>query len=633
MGNFIERIKSNIYAMLIYRLIIIWLLYGVLRLLFYVVNSSLYPDIGFSHLMTLFAEGIRFDMSAILFSNSIYILLQVLPFHFRYSETYQKLLKFLFVFTNAFFFLFACADLVYFPFTFRRTVLGDLMEFSNDASNVGLIGSFIADYWWLLLLFVALVFVLIYTYGSINQKDWKPEKPLIYYLTSSLIFLLIGGLTFLGIRGGSLTGIPLAMNHATAKIKKPLETGIVLNTPFCLFSAAGQSSLKTYNYFPEEELVKIVNPVKTASDKGFTPKNVVIIMLEGFSKAHSEYMPFVNSLAEDGLSFKYSFANGLTSSDALPSILANIPALMPVKYVSGIYSGNRLDGIARQLSQKGYDCSFFHGAPRGSMRFLEFTRMLDFPNYYGQEDYGNDSDYDGHWGIWDESFLQYTANMMNEKQQPFLSVVFTLTSHHPFRIPEEYKDTFPEGELPIHKTIAYTDYSLRRFFETARQMPWFENTLFVLSADHTNGAVQEEYKTSVGLFAVPIIFYEPSGRLKHHEEKIMVQQIDIIPSILDYLNYDLEHFSFGSSVFSADSTHFLINYINNTYQVYQNNYVLRTNDDGAKGLYLLDTDPLLKHDLREEQPERTENMHNLYKAFVQQYNNRIVSNKTNILFE
>ena len=91
-------------------------------------------------------------------------------------------------------------------------------------------------------------------------------------------------------------------------------------------------------------------------------------------------------------------------------------------------------------------------------------------------------------------------------RQPFIASVFTVSSHHPFKVPEQYKDRFPKGPAPILEVIGYTDNALRKFFSQASLQPWFRNTLFVLTADHTNESVRKEFQNNYGSFCIPIIF-------------------------------------------------------------------------------------------------------------------------------
>ena len=94
------------------------------------------------------------------------------------------------------------------------------------------------------------------------------------------------------------------------------------------------------------------------------------------------------------------------------------------------------------------------------MRFDAFAYKVGFQKYYGKDEYNNNDDYDGQWGIFDEPFLDYFGKETSKLKEPFLSSVFTLSSHHPFTIPKKHKGEFPKGPSPFHETIGYVDYSL-----------------------------------------------------------------------------------------------------------------------------------------------------------------------------
>jgi len=338
------------------------------------------------------------------------------------------------------------------------------------------------------------------------------------------------------------------------------------------------------------------------------------------------YTPFLDSLINESLVFEYSFANGRKSIDAMPSILAGIPSLS-TNYVLSIYSNNAIQGLPALLKTKGYDCSFMHGAPNGSMGFQAFANMAGFDHYYGRTEYGNNADFDGWWGIWDEPFLQYCVDVFNKNPQPFMTSIFTVSSHHPFVLPQQYEDVFPEGALPIHRTVGYTDYALRKFFESASKESWFHNTVFVITADHTTKSLYDEYKTFVGMFQVPIIFYEPGNEnMKGVKKEEVIQQIDIMPTLLNYLHFDQPYFAFGMDAFAPQNTdkRFAINTLNDFYMLYEGYYVLKATDDKAVALYDFHSDRLLTKNLLNSEPERAERMYNKLKSFRQQYNDRMI---------
>ncbi len=643
----LKKIWGNIYVALIVRLLLVMLMFSICRILFYLFNTDLFPDMSFGHFLHLMRGGLQFDLTATLYTNVIFILGNIIPFRFRYKRPYQTAMKWIFGICNGIALSMNCMDMIYYRFTLRRTTWAVFQEFSNDKGNFPLIGQFFVDYWYIALICIALIVLLMWLYGKI-KIDPKPliQNKLIYYPVCTVMMALYLGLFIAGVRGGFAHSTrPITISNATVYTNKPLEIGIVLNTPFSLYRTIERVTYKRLEYFQPDELDAIYTPVHLPKDTvSFQAKNVVILILESMSKEnigslnpdldqgnYKGYTPFLDSLISKSYTFNHSFGNGLKSIDAMPSILTGVPSFVE-PYVLSIYSNNTIKGIASLLAEKGYDCSFFHGAPNGSMGFDSFAKMAGFQNYYGKNEYGNDANFDGMWGIWDEPFFQYFAQTLNQKQEPFLGALFSVSSHHPFAVPQQYEGKFPKGTQPIHQCIGYTDMALRKFFETASHMPWFENTLFVLVADHTNQLTYPKSHTAIGPFTIPIIFYDPSGKLQGFEPQHTAQQIDIMPTVLNYLHYDKPYFAFGFDALNNDPTQnrFTINYNNGIYQVYKDHYVLQTQMDEPIALYDYDADPLLTNNLMEEQPELVQDLTKMFHAFLQQYNDRLIDNNMTI---
>jgi phosphoglycerol transferase MdoB-like AlkP superfamily enzyme len=451
--------------------------------------------------------------------------------------------------------------------------------------------------------------------------------------------------TIIGMRGGAEVGSrPITLSNANKYVNKGNETAIVLNTPFCIIRTIDKKVYSNPHYFDNEtEMSEIYSPLHNPSAQGeFKPLNVVIMILESFGKEYSGffnkhldngtyagYTPFLDSLYAEGLTFEYSYSNGRKSIDAMPSILSSIPMFIE-PFILTPYSTNDISSIANVLKRKGYYSAFFHGAPNGSMGFLAYTKSAGFDDYFGLNEYDNDKDLDGMWAIWDEEFLQFYAGKMGELQQPFVTSVFTATSHHPFRIPARYEGKFPEGTQDIHKCIGYADYALRQFFTKMSQYDWYDNTLFVITADHTSQTSHEEYITDLNSYSVPILFYHPGSDLKGLKT-LPVQQIDIMPSILGYLNYDERYFAYGQDVFSIDEKDkFAVSYNNRLYQFLQNDYFMQYDGYETKSVYNYKSDIFLQNNLVGTIPEQHE-METKLKAIIQQYIVGMMENKLKIL--
>ncbi len=609
------------------------------RIIFLIENHNAFTNFSAAQILKMFEGGLLFDISAILYINVLYIFLMLIPLHYKEKVLYQKVLKGIYLITNLIAIISNLMDTVYFQYTHRRTTASVFSEFKNEGNLGGIIGTELLNHWYLTL------FAIIFAYGLF--KLYRKPRVLIVnsfplYYTVHLFTLFVGVYLCIGGMRGGFTGMvrPITISNANRYVDRPIETGIVLNTPFSIFRTFGKTSFPIPKYFDNEKLETLYTPVHTPRDSvKFRPLNVVVFILESFSKENSGflnqdfdegtykgYMPFLDSLMEKGLTFKYSFSNGMKSIDGMPSILSGIPMFIEPFFLTPS-SLNAVSGIGGELSKKGYYTAFFHGADNGSMGFEAFARTSGYKHYYGRTEYNEanpgNKDFDGHWGIWDEKFFQYFGKTLSSFKEPFATALFSLSSHHPFAVPSEYKDVFPKGNKPIRQCIGYTDNALKLFFEKVSKEPWYKNTLFIFTADHTNSPERPEYESESGLFSVPIVFYQPGSDLKGFSKDVIAQQIDIMPTVLGYLGYDKPFISFGCDLLNtpAEDT-YAVNYINGIYQFFKGDYLLQFDGQKTVGMYAFKTDKLLENNIQGTVSIQR-SMEDELKAIIQQYMTRM----------
>ncbi|MCF0205080.1 MAG: LTA synthase family protein, partial [Muribaculaceae bacterium] len=346
------------------------------------------------------------------------------------------------------------------------------------------------------------------------------------------------------------------------------------------------------------------------------------------------YTTFTDSLINQSLTWRNAFANGSLSIDAIPSVMLSVPE-MENAFALCPYATNDVAGIATHLGSIGYESAFFHGAENSSMGFQAIAKAAGFAKYYGRENYeqedfmGGKKDFDGTWAIWDEEFLQYTCSKISKMKEPFVSGIFTASSHHPFTLPEKYKNVYPEeGKYPLHKCIRYTDNALRLFFASASRQPWYKNTIFVITADHASTKItHKEYNNEVGLFKIPIIFFDPSGEMPRQIVDGVAQQIDIMPTILNYLGYNKPYIAFGNDLLSTppDKSWAFV-WDNGLPQYFQGEYVIQYQGDSIAKAYNFVTDPTLKHNIKGSFPQQPE-MDRKAKAIMQSVLSREAGNQ------
>ncbi len=639
MKQVLNRIYSPLLAVL-WNLLLVYFVYQIARLEYYVENRDY-----LSYTWDIFQGGLLFDTSAILYTNALYVVMMLFPLHWKENKIYHKVCQWLFVVVNSITFAINLADSVYFRYTMRRTTTTVFEEFSNEGNLGSIIGTEFLNHWYLVLLFALVVFLLwrCYVEPSINSHSLKWWR---YDVACLLSLLLFAPFCVAGMRGGFTTAVrPITISNANQYASRPVDAALALNTPFALIRSIGKNVFVVPHYFSDEKaLASMYTPIHTPNDSAaVVKKNVVVLIVESFGREYigalnkdleggkyKGYTPYVDALIGKSTTFQYSFCNGRKSIDGMPSVLSSIPMFVE-PFILTPSSMNDYTGLAGILGQEGYETAFFHGAQNGSMGFQAFAQKTGFKHYFGRTEYeaakGTD-DFDGTWAIWDEPFLQYYAEEMGKMKQPFMTAVFTASSHHPFVIPEQYKQQFPEGKLEIQKCIRYTDMAIGKFFETASKQPWFENTIFVLTSDHTNMSDHDYYQTDLGGFCSPIIIYEPSHPEGQVIDKI-AQHIDILPTVLGMLGYQKPYFGFGIDLLNTPSEDtWAVNYLSGIYQYVRNGYVLQFDGQKTKGIYSL-SDSLMQQNLI-HQPSvvsHQSQMERELKAIIQQYMERMTQNR------
>ena len=584
--------------------------------------------------------GLTFDTSAILYSNVLFILISLIPFKNYSSESFQKKMMILYFTTNLITYSTNFFDFIYYRFSQSRltTRVFDILE--NETNKMSLAGSFIYNYWHVFIFFFIMVFLWITLYKKINLKKYSPKYSFKFISFSTITSLMIIFLCVVGMRGGLGNATrPINMVDAHRFVKKGIHADFVLNSPFCFIRTFNKNHFNKKSFMEESEVDKVLNPVRKVNDSIYSKPNVMILVMESFGREYIgafnksrkienyvSYTPFLDSLSNHSLIFTNAFANGRQSIEALPSILASVPSFK-VPFTSSPYSNQEIQSLVSVFKDKGYSTSFFHGAPNGSMGFLGLSNILGFDNYYGKNEFNDNSLYDGYWGIWDEPFLNYVKNETDKLVEPFFSTFFSLSSHEPFYVPEKYKGVFPMGDVQMHQVIGYSDNALKLFFDSAKNEPWFENTLFIITADHTNQFWYPFYSSPINRFAIPILFYHPNGSFKGVNDEL-THQMDIFPSIVDLVGYDKPINSWGRSLFSNSGKPFSIHFSGTVYHFITDKYILVFDGDSVIGIYDKE-DQWLSNNLKENSNINFSNEEKYLKAFMQDYINRIIEKKLN----
>ena len=605
------------------------LVFSLLRALFYLFNASYFKEVG----ITDFLVGMWFDLIATCLLFYPLIVFELFPNKNRKSKWLQWITKFFTVLALIFGVLFNAADIEYFKHVSGRSNFGVLKMLTYGKDLQQQLPSFFTDYWYVFLIFTALLLGGFWLLKKIrNLKDDSNEIPLwqqsIWYLVFIAVFIVIG-------RGGFVSK-PINPSQA-AKYTSSNKVPLVLNSAFTVLNSWGSTPLEEKEYFATGQLSQHFSPIRQFDGEGkLKGQNVIILMVESFSLEYinaynhsgTSFTPFFDQLYDSSLVFTNAFANGKKSLDAVPSVVASIPKLMDTEFLISSYTANDIDALPERLSEMKYSTAFYHGATNGSMNFDAFCDLAGFQRYYGRSEYANDSDYDGTWGIYDHKFLDWSVDKISQQQQPFFNVLFTISNHPPHAIPPELEKQFSTAPSPQLKTVMYTDFALKQFFQKARKQSWFANTLFIFTADHTPASKDFTYSNSIGRLGIPLMFYHPSDSSFKGIDSQIVGQVDLMPTILDLTGYKGDIFSFGTSIFKRNKD-FTVAQIAGEFIIFmkvdEQAYAMTWRDEQVQGLYEL-KDREMKENLKDELPQLVKIMETQLKAIIQVHNHSMIYN-------
>lgn len=629
-------------ALLAWRIVLLYVVLLLCRVVFYIYNRALIGALPTEELWSLLCGSMKFDTVSILYANAVFILLSVVPLHLREKRWWQAIMYWYYVIVNALLLVaINIADAIYFRYTQKRFSADEIFFADND-NSLQLVLKFAAENWYMVLIGVALIVLLAVGYRR-RAKVEQLFAGVWYYVSGVVVMLVAVGLAVGGVRGGfTKMTRPITLSNATLYTADNARATMILSNPFSILRTISSSGKLHYEkYFDEATLATIYSPehfpAEGTSATELTGRNVVLFIMESFSAEHSAllrpdlyegeerkgYTPFLDSLMRQSYTFYNMYANGKRSIQALPAVWSSIPSfkspfvLMP----QALAETHSLPAI---LKNKGYETMFFCGSDHGSMGFGAYARQTGIENLYSRQDYEKvhgTEDFDGYWGIWDEKFLNYMGEVLSEQKQPFFSTMFTLTSHHPFVVPQEYEGKYPKGKTPNHQCVGYVDDAFRKFFAKHENDEWFRNSIFVFVADHVSSEkMTEVFRRSPGDYHIFGFMYAPDSAL-FGEHRQVVSQMDIMPTLLGLMGNTEPYFAFGRDIFNEHSdVPYAVNYDNNAFQAITGEHLIRFDEKSVTGVYDI-KDVMHENNLVGKVP--TEGVEQHLKALIQSYYSRV----------
>lgn len=594
------------------------------KLVFFITNANLFQV---PTLMN-FIGGIRFDMaivSLLVLPLCIFILL---PFpRTKWLKISVLSLWYIGIISAL---ILNYIDVQYFRFTAKRLSIDLFMMKGLGNELPALAKGFFIDFWYLIILFGLQIVLAVKMSVPLFKRYFTPA-PFHWKLILGRFALLplFAAIFIVVFRGVGLKPINTLAALAYGKAE---QAALILNSPFTVIKSAESTQIyHTQLYSASERNALAPFQKNYYTDTLPTKKqNLVLLIVESLSEEYFElldsngnsFMPFLESLKEKSVRFEYNFANGKRSIDAVPSLLASIPSWPSSPYITSSYNTNKIQSLPKVLKNHGYTSNFFHGGKNGTMGFDEFCVAAGVDAYFGLNEYPQPEDFDGTWGISDMPYLQYVAQKIKAEKAPAFHSIFTLSSHHPFKIPAPYNTTLPSHKLEIMQSIAYADLSIKAFFDSLRDWDGFDNTLFIITGDHTSINHSQQWAQPTNNFKVPIWLYSTGLKAKCYPSTI--NHIDVFPTVVDYLNLPDTIFSVGNSAF--DQLPYSIQSLSNRFYLNKQDTVLSfvyPNFDNPTEAFVYDQDEQKKTISKDSLFFNSDYI----KASADQYYTRLTQNK------
>lgn len=612
-------------------------IYLVLRLIFWQFYFS-GDNIGAKALIRLFLIGSRIDLAVLCYLHIPFCLYYFGIHDFLRFKIRRLVAITLLCICNLPLLAINVVDIAYYKFNLRRTNI-DL--FFVGADSVSAFPSFLKTYWYLLLLFVVICWLATtvwYKLLSANKHLMQQTSGmhLLKNMSVGIVWLFV---IIVSARGTAARPVL----PSTALLYAPARYLSVINNSSItlLYSLVRkQSRIQDKNYFTTARLDSLVSIQKNYTrHSGINKMNVVLFIMESFGQDYLDSAgglrattPFLDSIMKESIVCDQAYANGAESNKGIVALLGSMPPFLDEPFYASVYNGNDIKGIGNVLKEEGYSTYFFMGAEKDHFGFGKFGKMLGIDNYLCRDDYDNNRHYDGNWGIYDHYFLPFAASKLKQAKKPFFGTVFTISTHFPYQIPDTMQNTFSFArQNKEQRSIAYLDYALRLFFESIKNESWYQNTLFVFTADHNIWGRLNNSSCYYKCFRIPLFFHRPAQPVFQPVHSI-TQQLDVVPTIMDLLQFNRPFMSFGKSVLDTADEGWACNKINQTYQLIYKNYLLGYDETAEQPVYFYDyrADTALSSNLLgrgnsfSEVPQRKMVQH--IKAIIQRYNYSLIHN-------
>ncbi|MFQ5608114.1 MAG: LTA synthase family protein, partial [Candidatus Zixiibacteriota bacterium] len=633
------------------------------RVLFVVLNHG-YIDSSVGALVHALLNGLRFDLAVIALIQLPLLFALALGAGLSDRKWLKRLLVWFAFIPNSLALLLNFSDIIYYRNAFRRQT-DELIRMPDEVFTAAF--SELVSYWWLaLLLIAALMGLYISICKALRRGPRLLSSGSLVWLGRSTLAGIVLALSVISARGG-LQDRPLRPAMAFVSENIPLAHVSLHSCYTCLWSLAHPTADRI-SFVDERAAIETARSMVRASGERFLDTeypfwrvreesadaekryNVVVLIFESWNGRQTASIvggksitPNFDSLARGGLLFTNFYASGHRSIHAFPAVFASLPNLVGSRLMHSNTEMDRIRGLGAFFKKRGYRTIFGMGAKPTAMGFDSFARLCGLDEYYHLQSYPdhNPETVDPTWGVFDERFLQFLEEQISQSERPFLLGFFSLTGHGPHHVPPSFAEKYPiAGEAGYDessdalglnmqtRSLFYADYALGEFMRAASSRSYFENTLFVITADHVGFARDGATYTALDKFHIPLLLYAPA-LIKTGRDTRPASQVDILPTILSALNLEDDFSALGGSLIDSARVRFATFSGGGVYGFVTDSLFLQTSLDSALGFYNYKKDPELENNLLRIGIHRAEldSTQRLFRGYLQTTVNAIIDDK------
>ena len=559
--NQLKKIKLVFQEVL--RLFLIFVLvFQIFRIAIYYSYRDLFNNLDFLKLTESLFLGLRFDLSSTSILLFIPIIILIFPLRITGHLFFRRFVVSVIYLELVAMIIFLTSDYMYFSFV-KRHITNELLFLLNDSEYLMTEVS-------VKLLPIIFLLVLTILFYPLFLKATCPKKPEVQRSILSFVLIL---LVLIVVGRGGFQRKPIAVidayQYGSASQGHLILNGIFTASHFSISSkfierTAGEEKL----YLDTLNLPVSTNPdyplERTNVQSGMSPKkNLVMIMIESLSFKYIDYLsgqnygvtPNIDRIASNGLVFENFFANGQRSVDGAQSILTGIPPLPGMPDITAL--SVNYSSLGQLASDNHFRPIFLTTTLRESFSLDLIAGAAGFDDYHGLEDYPLLLNYidaaDRPLG-WDYEAFMYLLKQLEGEKSNYVAFVNASSDHTPFARMQEPFNKYEHGtdtEGGYLNMLHYTDWALGEFINEYKKRKDFEETIFIITADHALPHFQgvEPY----GKFRIPLIIYSPKN-ISPGRSKMFASQIDLFPTIIKLLDLEGKYSAIGKNILDTEKS-------------------------------------------------------------------------------